>query len=123
MTKKMTTLIKLEELGQFLLSIVLFCQLDYQWWIFPALILLPDLSMIGYVANTNVGAWIYNFFHHKLLAITVLALGLYFDNSAIHLAGLILFGHSTMDRLLGYGLKYPDNFKNTHLGWIRKSSI
>lgn len=79
--------------------------------------------MIGYVANTNVGAWIYNFFHHKLLAITVLALGLYFDNSAIHLAGLILFGHSTMDRLLGYGLKYPDNFKNTHLGWIRKSSI
>jgi hypothetical protein len=46
MTKKMTMLIKLEELGQFLLSIVLFCQLDYQWWIFPALILLPDLSMI-----------------------------------------------------------------------------
>ena len=85
MTKKMTTLIKLEELGQFLLSIVLFFQLDYQWWIFPALILLPDLSMIGYVANTNVGAWIYNFFHHKLLAIAVLALGLYLDNSAIHL--------------------------------------
>ncbi|MGB0176501.1 MAG: DUF4260 family protein, partial [Owenweeksia sp.] len=50
MTKEMNTLLKLEEVGQFLLSIILFSQLDYAWWVFPACILLPDLSMIGYVA-------------------------------------------------------------------------
>ncbi len=31
MTKEMNALIKLEELGQFLLSVALFANLDYSW--------------------------------------------------------------------------------------------
>jgi hypothetical protein len=116
----MNNLLKLEELGQFLLSIVLFNQLDYAWWVFPACLLLPDLSMIGYLAGTKIGAWLYNFFHHKFVAITVLILGFWLNNPLITLAGIILFGHSAMDRIFGYGLKFNDNFKNTHLGWIGK---
>lgn len=116
----MNTLLKLEELGQFLLSIILFNQLDYVWWVFPACLLLPDLSMIGYVVNTKIGAWLYNFFHHKLLAIAVWILGFCLNNSLLSLAGVILFGHSAMDRALGYGLKFNDDFKHTHLGWIGK---
>lgn len=114
----MNRLLKLEEAGQFLLSILLFNQLDYAWWVFPACILLPDLSMFGYVFNTKTGAWIYNFFHHKLVAVILLACGYGFDNSLLTLSGVILFGHSAMDRIFGYGLKYTDSFKNTHLGWI-----
>ena len=117
----MNNLLKLEELGQFLLSIILFSQLDYAWWIFPACILLPDLSMIGYLANPKVGAWLYNFFHHKLVAISVLVSGFWLNEPIIMLAGTILFGHSAMDRIFGYGLKFNDHFKNTHLGWIGKS--
>lgn len=117
----MNNLIKLEELGQFLLSILLFSQLDYAWWVFPALLLLPDLSMIGYLANPQIGAWIYNFFHHKLTAIAVLILGLWLNISWLILAGVILFGHAAMDRIFGYGLKFRDSFKHTHLGWIGKS--
>jgi hypothetical protein len=120
MKNGMNNLLKLEELGQFLLSIILFNQLDYAWWIFPACILLPDLSMIGYLANPKIGAWLYNFFHHKLVAITILILGFWLNNSLLTLAGVILFGHSAMDRIFGYGLKFTDNFKNTHLGWIGK---
>jgi hypothetical protein len=26
--------------------------------------------------------------------------------------------HVAVDRALGYGLKYPDSFAHTHLGWI-----
>jgi hypothetical protein len=114
----MKNLLKLEELGQFLLSIILFSQLDYVWWFFPACILLPDLSMVGYLANPILGARLYNFFHHKLVAITILILGLWLNNPLLNLAGVILFGHSAMDRFFGYGLKFNDNFKNTHLGWI-----
>jgi len=114
----MNNLLKLEELGQLLLSILLFSQLDYAWWVFPACILLPDLSMIGYIVNPKTGALIYNFFHHKLLAIIILGLGFWLNNAPLTLAGVILFGHAAMDRIFGYGLKYPDNFKNTHLGWI-----
>ena len=40
------------------------------------------------------------------------------DVVALQVAGIILFTHSNMDRILGYGLKYPDDFKHTHLGWI-----
>src|SRR5690606_30171103 len=120
MTNEMNNRLKLEELGQFLLSIILFNQLDYAWWVFPACILLPDLSMIGYLANPRTGAWLYNFFHHKLVAVTILILGILLNNSLLTLGGVILFGHSAMDRIFGYGLKFNDNFKNTHLGWIGK---
>jgi hypothetical protein len=40
---------------------------------------------------------------------------------AMQLAGLIMFGHSAFDRLLGYGLKFKDSFNHTHLGHIGKS--
>lgn len=116
----MNKLLKLEELGQFLLSIFLFSELDYSWWVFPVCLLLPDFSMLGYVVNAQLGAWIYNFFHHKFLAIAVLVLGYWLDNQVLSLAGVILFGHSAMDRALGYGLKFNDDFKHTHLGWIGK---
>lgn len=116
----MKILLNLEELGQFLLSITLYSQLDYVWWVFPACILLPDLSMAGYLVNPKIGSWLYNFFHHKLVAIIILILGVLLDNSLLTLAGVILFGHSAMDRIFGYGLKFNDNFKNTHLGWIGK---
>lgn len=117
----MNNILKLEELGQFLLSIILFNQLGFNWWVFPACILLPDLSMVGYLIDTKTGAWLYNLFHHKFLAILILSLGFYFDHSSLTLVGVILFGHSAMDRIFGYGLKFNDSFKHTHLGWIGKA--
>ena len=36
------------------------------------------------------------------------------------LAAIILFGHASMDRMFGYGLKFGDHFQHTHLGWIGK---
>jgi len=118
MKQQMETSLKLEEVGQFLLSIILFAQLDYDWWFFPACLLLPDISMLGYAVNSRVGAAAYNVFHHKLTALVILAVGFLFQIPILSLAGIILFGHSAMDRIFGYGLKYSDDFKHTHLGWI-----
>lgn len=118
----MNNLIKMEELAQFALSIFLFSQLEFSWWIFPACLLLPDVSMLGYLVSTKTGAFTYNFFHHKLIAIVVLILGFWIDNSLVTLTGIILFGHSAMDRMFGYGLKFNDDFKHTHLGWIGKKN-
>jgi hypothetical protein len=119
----MNNLIKLEELAQFLLAIILFSQLDFAWWVFPACLLLPDLSMVGYLSNPKTGALIYNIFHHKFLAIAVFIVGFLLNIPVVTLTGIILFGHSAMDRFLGYGLKFNDNFKNTHLGWIGESKM
>jgi hypothetical protein len=114
----MKTLLKSEEAVQFLATIGLFAQLDYAWWVFPALLLLPDLSMVGYLVSPRVGAFTYNLGHHKGLALGLGVLGLELGNPALELTGLILFAHATFDRIWGYGLKYPDAFKHTHLGTL-----
>lgn len=117
----MRTLIKLEELGLFLLSIFLFSQLDYPWWIYLVLLLAPDLGMIGYAFGPRVGAAAYNTTHHKGLAALIYIAGSVYGLPALALIGLIMLGHSSLDRVLGYGLKYPDAFQHTHLGWIGRA--
>lgn len=117
----MQKLLKLEEVALFSFSIYFYNQLHYDWWLFLALILLPDASMLGYLFNSKIGAITYNIIHHKALAIIVWWIGLYTKTEVYQLAGIILFAHSTMDRIFGYGLKYFDGFYNTHLGLIGKA--
>lgn len=114
----MSKIIKIEELAMFILSIHFFHQLPFEWWWFPALLLAPDISMLGYLINSKVGAYSYNLFHHKAIAIIVWMIGVYFQNNQLLFAGIILFAHSSMDRVFGYGLKYLNSFHNTHLGII-----
>ncbi|MEO8516199.1 MAG: DUF4260 domain-containing protein [Flavobacterium sp.] len=119
----MKTVIKLEELGMFMLSIYLFNFLDYQWWWFWILILVPDISIVGYAFNDRIGAYAYNVFHHKGIAILLYLIGVYFSSGVIQLTGIILFAHASMDRIFGYGLKHRKGFKFTHLGEIGKSKL
>ncbi len=117
----MKNLLKLEELFMFGLSIFFFSKLDFAWWWYPLLILTPDFSMIGYLVSTQLGAMTYNFVHHKGLGISIFIIGTVLASQPLQLAGLILFGHSSMDRMLGYGLKHSDSFQHTHLGMIGKA--
>ena len=116
----MKKVIRLEEFAMFLLSIYLFSQLHFQWWWYLALLLTPDISMIGYAFGNKTGVIVYNIFHHKALAIALYTLGCYQHNEIIQLIGIILFAHASMDRILGYGLKTFQGFKYTHLGEIGK---
>ncbi len=118
----MKFLLKLEEAFMFIFSIFLFSKLDYAWWWYPLLLFAPDLSMLGYLGGTRLGAFTYNFVHHKALSIGLFVAGVILASQPLQLAGLILFGHSSMDRVLGYGLKYTDAFQHTHLGTIGKSN-
>ena len=114
----MNKVLQLEELAQFLASVYAFSMLDFAWWWYPAFILTPDIGMIGYLVNSRIGAVTYNLFHHKGVAVLFLVFGFYSMNQALLLTGIILFGHASMDRIFGYGLKYTDSFKHTHLGQI-----
>lgn len=112
--------LKIEEMGMFALGVALFSVMEFSWWIFPALLFVPDISMAGYLFGSRAGAFVYNFFHHKGIATGIYIAGVFLNNPILMLAGIILFSHSALDRMLGYGLKYPDSFKNTHLGRIGK---
>lgn len=121
----MKAVLKAEEVFMFLFSIFLFGQLDFAWWWFPVLLFTPDLSMLGYLHSPKTGAFIYNLIHHKGVGIGVYLLGISLGTPVLQLAGVILFGHSSMDRVFGYGLKYSDSFQHTHLGMLaggKKSS-
>lgn len=114
--------LKIEELFMFGLGIYLFTLLPYQWWWFLVLILAPDIGMLGYLFGSKIGAFMYNLFHHKAVAIAIYLLGVYLSSPIMQLVGVILFAHSAMDRIMGYGLKYDKGFKFTHLGEIGNMS-
>jgi hypothetical protein len=116
----MDLMLKLEDAAKFVVAYFLSLYFGNVWWLFFAWLLAPDLSMIGYAINTKVGAALYNLAHHQGLALIVLTAGFYFTIPNLTFAGIVLLGHSALDRMLGYGLKYPDSFKHTHLGWIGK---
>ncbi len=113
-------MIQLEELAKLAASYLLTFELGFHWWSFWVWLLAPDISILAYAVNTRVGAVVYNLFHHQGLALGVALAGLLTQNTALQFAGLVLFGHSSLDRILGYGLKFGDDFKHTHLGWIGK---
>ena len=117
----MKNLLKLEELFMFGLALFLYSQLDYRWGWYALLFFAPDLSMIGYLANPRLGAWTYDLIHHKGLAVALYVLGSLLSVPWLMFTGTLLFGHSSFDRVFGYGLKYPDSFQATHLGKIGRS--
>ncbi len=114
----MKILLKLEYLTFLALGIFAFAQTGISWWWFAGLFFVPDISMLGYLFNTKTGAFFYNLFHHFGTGILCFLLGEYFGITEFEVAGIILFSHSAFDRIFGYGLKFPDDFKNTHLGRI-----
>lgn len=116
-------LVKLEELAMFVAGAVAFNYLSFSWWWFTFLFLVPDLGMMGYFFGNKTGAAVYNFFHHKGVAVAIGIAGLFFVNEILQLAGIILFSHSSFDRMLGYGLKYEKGFIFTHLGRIGKKDV
>ncbi len=96
-------------------ALVLYFDLGYEWWLLVLLLLAPDLSMLGFLAGQRVGTAAYDIAHLEALPLA-LAVGGYLGGRelAVKLA-LIWLAHIGMDRAVGYGLKYPTNFKDTHL--------
>lgn len=116
----MKNILRLEETAMFGLCLYLMYQYRVEWWWYPLLLLGPDISMLGYLAGNRTGAVCYNLFHHKGLAIAVFMSGLLLPVPVLQVIGIVLLGHSSMDRAFGYGLKTNEGFKYTHLGIIGK---
>ncbi len=80
------------------------------WWLFAGLWLAPDLSLLGYLAGPSWGARIYNAIHSYVTPATLAVSALLLRSPALLPFALIWINHIGVDRLLGYGLKYPAGF-------------
>jgi hypothetical protein len=99
-------------------SVMLYWANGGSWWLFALLLLAPDLSALGYLAGPRIGAAAYNAFHSFPLPAALGLLGMLWGMHLVVGIALVWFAHIGMDRLVGYGLKYPSGFKNTHLGRV-----
>ncbi len=119
----MKSTLKIEQAMQLALAIyALNIQpIHFAWWLWPLLFLAPDLSMLGYLAGPSTGAIFYNIVHHKAVAGALILAGFVYSLPVMLFCGLLLWAHSSFDRMMGYGLKYTDSFNHTHLGMIGKS--
>ena len=121
-TAPVLILLRLEGLAAAMLSAVLYARTGASWWLFAALWLLPDLSMLGYLRTPCIGARVYNAFHSYVPPATLALFALLAHSSALLLPiALIWANHIAVDRALGYGLKYAEGFGWTHLGRLGKS--
>jgi Domain of unknown function (DUF4260) len=99
-------------------SAFFYARTDQSWLLFALLLLAPDIGMAGYAGGNGVGAGIYDAFHTYLPPAALLVVGVLSGADLIVGLALIWVAHIGMDRMLGYGLKYPSGFRDTHLGTI-----
>ena len=108
-------LLRLEGLTVLIAAIVAYAHQGGSIWLFLALLLAPDIAMLAYKINVRIGSIAYNALHFYALPIVLAGVALATSQPTLLLIALIWFAHIGMDRVMGFGLKYPTEFKDTHM--------
>lgn len=120
---------KLESLAILIALLSAYYLFGFSWIWFALLLLVPDVSMIGYLKDPKLGATIYNIGHSYTIPTLLFILvwlpyshvleNMRITTDTILMIAIIWASHIAMDRALGFGLKLPTGFKDTHLGTLR----
>ncbi len=108
-------LLHLEGLALFAAAAVVYVDRDYTLWLVLVLFLAPDLGLLGYLAGPRIGAAVYNALHTTTVPIVLGVAALLTDSTLGIEIALIWLAHIGIDRAIGYGLKYEDAPKPTHM--------
>ena len=111
-------LLRLEGFALFAAALVVYLHRDYSLLLAALLFFAPDVSFAGYLAGPRIGSYFYNALHTTVGPLALGAAGLLADERILVSIALVWLGHIGFDRALGYGLKYPSAFEDTHLGRI-----
>ncbi len=121
-TKLMKRIVSTEYLvGAILVAVFYVVVGGFSWYWLPILFLVVDLSALGYLVNSKVGAFTYNVGHSLIGPALLIAAYIATTNQAILFISLVWLFHILVDRALGYGLKHTEGFQHTHLGPIGKA--
>jgi hypothetical protein len=95
-------------------------QLGPAWWLVALVLVAPDLSLAAYAMGPKVGAAVYNAAHLYVWPLAVGAVGYLAARPGLEQVASLWALHVGLDRALGFGLKLPTGFHDTHLGRIGK---
>jgi hypothetical protein len=109
------SLLHLEGVAVAVAALVIYFWAGHPWWLILVLALAPDLAMAAYAAGPRIGAAAYDLVHTYALPVGLGTIGVVADSDAAVAVALIWLTHIGVDRAIGYGLKYPGGFKDTHL--------
>jgi hypothetical protein len=109
-------ILRAEQLAIFVAGAVAYVALGGNWLLALPLFLAIDLSMVGYLAGPRLGAITYNAAHSLVVALLAAGLAWWTGVDWLQLLSAIWVAHIGLDRTLGYGLKLPSDFRDTHLG-------
>jgi hypothetical protein len=98
-------------------ALIAYSTTNQPWWLIPLTFLAPDVSAAGYLGGAGLGTRLYNIAHVTPLPAAAIALGWWQHMPLVAALGLVWLAHIGLDRSLGYGLKYSDDFGHTHLSW------
>jgi hypothetical protein len=107
-------ILRAEGLAILIAALILYAHLQFNGWVLLVLFFSLDVFMVGYLKDTRVGSLIYNLGHTEVAPIALALIGLALNWPPAVQFALIWFGHIGLDRLMGYGLKYPTVFQDTH---------
>jgi hypothetical protein len=96
-------------------TLYFYAQGHRSWELFALLFLWPDLFMLGFLANSKVGTALYNLVHTEIGPIALLLSAWILPAPQLVPYALIWLSHQGFDRMLGFGLKYPTHFGESHL--------
>jgi hypothetical protein len=99
----------------FVAAAVVYVDRDYNLWLVLILFLAPDLGLLGYLGGPRFGAATYNALHTTTVPLVLGGAAFLGDRPLGIEIGLIWLAHIGIDRAIGYGLKYQNAPKPTHL--------
>ncbi|WP_136718559.1 DUF4260 domain-containing protein [Halorientalis salina] len=109
------TILRFEGIALFGAATAAYFTLGAPVWLFVVLALAPDLAMLGYLGGPRLESRLYNAFHTYVVPISLGGVGLVTNTTLFVWVALVWVAHIGIDRAVGYGLKYPTGFKDTHL--------
>jgi len=122
MNREVGILLRLEGLVVLALAVTLYARLEASWWLFALLFLVPDVSMVGYLKNEKLGATVYNAVHTYVGPALLGSVMYGVEHGLLGQIAVIWVSHIALDRMLGFGLKHPSGFGDTHLKTLKKGS-
>lgn len=109
-------LLRLEGAALFAAATTAYTFLESSWVTYGFFFLVPDLCFAGYLLGPRTGAIVYNAVHTSALPLLVGIGAVLLQQTMISAVACVWLAHIGLDRAIGFGLKYPTAFADTHLG-------